>query len=402
MNERTINAQELKHFPAKLTRCELLGHPTEDLLNTWQNGPHNRWAYQVLSRLIPTAVVWRGDGPASHLNRTPQMLAEMTFAKRDGKEVSVRDWLASTYANGLLVLKGGKIVTELYLNGLQPHMRHHWMSATKSLTGVMAGILVGKGLVDLEDNVAIYVPYLKNTAWDGITVQTALHMQSDVQYREVFDDPSAEVWQHESAAGWRRIGEGNPEDNRSFLCQQRKMTKPDGMFHYRSSETSVVATVLEEASGVGLAELISRELWSKLGAEEDGQILVDRTGKAVGMGGFGATLRDGARFGQMMLQEGFFNGQQIVPVDWVHASRRGDSAKFTHYTELLPKGAYSNQWWIINNDRAHYMAFGYGGQYIYINNEANVVIVKYSTYPEPDYGFAKYDFDAFEGLATVL
>jgi CubicO group peptidase (beta-lactamase class C family) len=299
-------------------------------------------------------------------------------------------------------MKDGKIVTELYFNGLQPHVRHHWMSATKSLVGVMAGILAGKGLIDLDRDVTTYVTALKSTAWDGITVQTALHMQSDVQYREIFEDPQAEVWKHESAVGWRRVGEGNPGDNLTFLRQQSKMEEPDGLFHYRSSETSIVATVLEESSGMGLAELISRELWSKLGAEEDGQILVDHTGKAVGMGGFGATLRDGARFGQMMLQEGFFNGQQIVPVDWVHASRRGDSEKFLHYKELLPKGAYSNQWWIINNDRAHYTAFGYGGQYIFINNDSNVVIAKYSTYPEPDYELAKYDFDGFEALAASL
>lgn len=310
--------------------------------------------------------------------------------------------LAATYTDGILVLKDGKIVTELYFNGMQPHVRHHWMSATKSITGLLAGILVGKGQVDLDSNVAAYVPDLKNTAWDGVTVQTALNMQSDVEYREVFDDPQAEVWQHESALGWRRIGEGNPGDNRTFLRQQEKMPEPDGMFHYRSSETSVVASVVEAASGIGLAELISRELWSKLGAEEDGQILVDRTGKAVGMGGFGATLRDGARFGQMMLQEGFFNGKQIVPVDWVHASRKGDSAKFLHYKELLPQGAYSNQWWIIDNEKAHYMAFGYGGQFIYINNDSNVVITKYSTYPEPDYNLAKYDFDALEALAMIL
>lgn len=91
MNKKVLNPQELQYFPNDLTRVDLLGDPTDDLLNTWQNGPHNRWTYQVLSRLIPTAVVWRGNGSASHFDRTPHMLAELTFQRRDGSKGSVRD-----------------------------------------------------------------------------------------------------------------------------------------------------------------------------------------------------------------------------------------------------------------------------------------------------------------------
>ncbi len=393
---------EMRRFPAGQFAEALLGAPDRNFAQSWQNAPHNRVIYQQLSRLLPMAVVWRGRGTVEEFEEDRENLNTIRFRDHRNRQKSVEQWLPATFTDGLLVLKDGEIVTENYFNGMRSHIRHHLMSASKSLVGTLAGNFVARRQINPTNRVSHYVAALRRTAWNNITLRQVLDMMSDVQYREEFNNPRAEVWQHESAVGWRNVGRGNPRSNREFLTRMRKFQNFDNKFHYRSSETDIVAWVLEEVSGIGLAELFSREIWSKLGCEEDAQCTVDRTGECIGMGGFGATLRDCARFGQMMLQDGFFNGQQIVPARWVRACRSGNVANFVHYRTRHPNGAYRNQWWIHDNRHGIYAAVGYAGQYIYINPPANVVIVKHSTYDRPNINYLKDDFAAFDAMAGEL
>src|SRR5262249_51940765 len=151
-------------------------------------------------------------------------------------------------------------------------------------------------------------------------------------------------------------------------------------FNYRSIETDVLAFVLEQAGGARLAELVSREIWAPIGAEEDAYFTVDPAGYALADGGFNATLRDYARFGLLHANHGMANGRQIVPADWIAATRKGDHDKFQgDYRVVLPKGAYKNQFWIEDVSRRAYMARGVFGQMIYIDPDADFVAVKVSS-----------------------
>ena len=155
-------------------------------------------------------------------------------------------------------------------------------------------------------------------------------------------------------------------------------------FRYRSIETDVVAFILERVTGRPLSELVSSELWAPMGAEEDAYFTLDPAGYALADGGFNAVLRDYARFALLHLRGGEMGGRRIVPAAWIEETRSGgDPSKFGGiYHEVLPSGAYHNQFWIEDLDRRAYMARGVFGQFIYIDPEADFAAVKLSSWPE--------------------
>ncbi|MGR5126226.1 serine hydrolase domain-containing protein [Photobacterium swingsii] len=378
----------------------LRGSAYGDFGRSWQNAPHNTTIYQQISRAFPTAVVWRGNGEVSHFEYNKQDLSKITFTNLKGQQETFQHHLDRTFNDGLLIIKDGKIITEEYHNGMKPHTRHHLMSASKSLTSTLFSTFVEDGSVELDKTIATYVPEAKGTAWEDVKVSDVLNMTSNVQYREEFDNPDAEVWAHESAVGWRNVAQGKPSTNREFLYSMNKMDKTDGKFHYRSSETDMLGQIMENVSGIGSAELFSQRIWSKLGAEEDAQCMVDREGACVVMGGFGTTLRDLGRWGQMLANGGKFNGLQIISQDWVNKVSTGDHEKFEHYTGMLPKGAYSAQFWIADNERNITSALGYAGQQVYIDRDINLVIVRLSTWDKPDYSYATDSYRAMEAISN--
>ena len=162
-------------------------------------------------------------------------------------------------------------------------------------------------------------------------------------------------------------------------------SRPHGkVFHYASINTDVLGWLIERASGQRFADFMSDAIWSRLGADHDGHISVDYRGSAVANGGFVLTLRDLARFSQMVLDDGSFNGRQIVPSGWIDDIRfNGDNSawKPTHYSEIWPNGSYRNQWYVTGDDQGSFLAVGVNGQHIWINPSSRVVIVKFSSLP---------------------
>lgn len=389
---------EMRHLPEKIE--SLKGSAYGDFGRSWQNGPFNRTIYQQISRAFPTAVVWRGEGDVSKFAYNLQDLGDISYTNSKGEVESFEQLIKRSFTDGVLILKDGKVITEQYFNGMKPHTRHHLMSASKSLTSTLFSTFIADGSVDLNKTIATYVPEAVGTAWEDVKVKEVLDMVSDVQYREEFTNPDAEVWAHESAVGWRNVAQGNPSTNREFLYTMDKMEKSDGKFHYRSSETDMLGQIMENVSGIGAAELFSQRIWSKLGAEEDAQCMVDREGACTVMGGFGTTLRDLGRWGQMVANDGKFNGEQIIPKSWVDRASTGDHEKFENYTGMLPKGAYSTQFWVTDHKRGITSALGYGGQQVYIDREIDLVIVKLSTWDKPDYGYATDSYKAMEAISN--
>jgi len=154
-------------------------------------------------------------------------------------------------------------------------------------------------------------------------------------------------------------------------------------FHYRSIESDVLAHCLERVTRTRLSELLSRELWQPLGCEESASFTVDPAGYALASGGFNATLRDYARFGQMLLQRGKVGDTQLLPGAWIDDIHNADHGLFGEpYTQAAPNGGYRNQFWIEDVDRPGFMARGVFGQLIYVDPESEVVTVKLSSWPE--------------------
>ena len=171
-------------------------------------------------------------------------------------------------------------------------------------------------------------------------------------------------------------------------------------FEYRSVETDVVAWALERAAHRSLADLVSELIWKKIGAEHNAFFTVDRAVTALADGGFNATLRDYARFGLMMQNSGMVGDTRVVPAAWVDACASGDHSVYGEpYTDTCPDGAYSNFWWVNNIDDGDFMARGVFGQMIYIDRNAELTIVKLSTWP--DYVITDFTRESLAAFAAI-
>ena len=355
-------------------------------LDNWQGPPWNRWSFQHLDEVIPSARIRRGDGPVVELPGDPQPIAQVSFETSSGERTTVGAFLTRTYADGFLVLQGGRVVSEQYFNGMTPATAHLLQSVSKSLTGALAGVLAGRGLLAPQRLAEEYVPELKDTSFAGATVRQVLDMSTGTKFSEEYDDPESDVRRYESAAGWRPPSAGDDLDLFRYMLTLGNHRAHGGVFEYRSILTDLLGWIIERAGEARFADLMSELVWSRLGAEHDARITVDRHGNPMTDGGFSVTLRDLGRFGLMYLRRGAWNAEQIVPAAWVDDTRHADEtcrAAFARSESAprYPRGHYRNQWWVPDGPAGILLAAGIYGQFVYLDMGADVVIVKLSTLP---------------------
>jgi CubicO group peptidase (beta-lactamase class C family) len=352
---------------------------------SFRSFPELRWAWSNIRQLVPTVNVWRGAGPASVLPREEHDIGASASVTMDGRPMTFARMLEETYADGVAVLHRGKLIYERYFGALKPHKPHIAMSVTKSFTGTLAGILVAEGKIDPQAPITDYVPELKACAFGDARVHEVMDMTTGLEYTEVYTDRNSGVFGLRRANGMAPIEPGYEGATNifDFLCAQKKQGEHGKAFAYKTVNSDVLAFICRRASGMTLSDLLSEQIWSPMGAEEDAHYHVDRVGTESGGGGLSTSLRDLARFGETIRNHGRFNGRQIVPSQVVEDIARGrDPEKFkpAGYT-TLPGASYCNQWWVTHNAHGAYMARGVHGQGIYIDPKAEMVIARYASHP---------------------
>jgi CubicO group peptidase (beta-lactamase class C family) len=350
--------------------------PEAVTLDNWQDGPGNRWSFQHVPEVVQTVEISRGDGPVAELTEgTPLVVPDL-----DG-------FLTRTFTDSLLVLRGREIVLERYLNHMTPSTRHLLQSVSKSLCGALVGRLVDSGRVDVEAAVAAYLPELAGSGYADATVRQVLDMTSGVAYDETYDNPDSEVQRHERVGGWRTARPGDPEDTYAFLASLQPGGSHGGTFTYCSANTEVLAWVVERVTGRGFVDVLQRDLWGRIGAEHDACVTVDGRGFPMASGGICVTTRDLARFGRVLLDGGRGpGGAPVVPATWIADIRAGGdpAAAAESMGEAHPQGSYRSQFWVTGDAHGCFYGVGIYGQYLWLNPEADVVVVKLSSLPAAD------------------
>lgn len=357
----------------------------------WDRAPWNRWSFQHIREVMPTAEVWRGEGPVRVLAWAEQDLDGFPVTLTEGGEGTLAELLDETYTDGFILLKSGTVVYERYFNGMTPRSLHLSQSVAKSVTGTVAGMLAARGVIDPAAPVTDLLPELAATGWAGATLQQVLDMTTGTRFSEAYTDPHSEMGQLDVASGWKPPP---PDADPDFpwpahvwelILGLKDRTRPHGTrFEYRSIETDVLAFALERATGKRLPQLVSEELWQKIGAEESACFTLDPAGYALADGGFNACLRDYARFGLAWLEG-------LVPAPWVAATRSPNAALYpAEENPALPEGAYRNFMWLADRQGSRLLCRGVFGQLVYIDFAQAVVAVKLSTWPD----FLNPGFDA--------
>lgn len=353
------------------------------------NFPQNRWALSHMRELVPTVNVWRGPGRRFDLGRPAATdeatIDEMVFDDLDGRRRCWADALLDTYTDGIAVLHRGRLVYERYRGALRPELPHCCFSITKSYAATLAASLVYQGVLDQNRTVLHYLPEMAGTAYADATLRQVLDMQIGVAYSELYSDPNAEIWAYSRAGGLRPRPPGytGAKSFHEFLLTLRKEGEHGTAFAYKTVNTEVLCWVMLRATGEPLPEMLSRQLWSRLECEEDGYITVDSEGIPMGGGGLCATLRDLARFGELMRCDGASPDRQVIPEAVVADIRRGsDPQKFAAAGYTLLRGySYRNMWWVTHNEHGAFEGRGIYGQRLYVAPGAEMVVARFASHP---------------------
>ncbi len=374
-------------------------------LANWQDPPFNRWAFQHIRELIPTARISRGAGRVRRLPEAPEDIAGIGFRSGD-QDLTVRDMLAATYTDGFLVLHRGRVVCESYFNGMTPDTPHLLMSVSKSVVSTLAGILRERGLLDVSAAVQTIVPELTGTSFQGATVQHLLDMRAGTRFDESYDNPDADVRTYERVYLWRPdSATPRPADALEYFATLHNDGAHGGPFRYRSILTDVLGWVIERAAGARLHDLIAKLIWQPMGAEFDAEITVDGRGNAMADGGICASLRDMGRFGLL-----FAGSEQpdLVSASWIRdivAGAPDGPAAFVAAGEApgYPAAAhYRNCWWVREPAVPFFHASGINGQNVFVHVPSQTVVVKLSTWPTALSPAFQLTVDAVLAIAAAL
>ena len=349
----------------------------------WLDGPYNRIGLIRVAELARTARISRGDGPILELPRNERDLASFLF-EFEGEEFRWSKMLEDTYTDGLLVLHEGAVLCEHYSERMDASDTHLLMSVSKSLNSTLCGVLAARDLVETEALVTNYIDELRGTAWDGCTIQHLLDMRAGVRWDYSRDeDVICDV------SGYRTHQRTDiAPDTVSWIRSIGRSCDHGGPFRYISLANDVLGWVLERAGGVRFAELFGREIWSRIGAERDAEILLDSKGFSVVEGGICTTLRDLGRFGLMCLEDGALAGRRVVPAPWLGRLRIRDRQLIDafsgapNYDAATPDAFYHDCWWIDDAPRGVYSGLGINGQTLLVHHPSRTVIVKFSSHPE--------------------
>ncbi|MEP1594893.1 MAG: serine hydrolase, partial [Halieaceae bacterium] len=347
----------------------------------YREQPFNHWAFRNAAAPLNVVMIPREGEIATIPQSTLPEIAVRKSVDLHGRTLSFDDLFEQNFADGVVVVSGDDIRHEVYFGGFGPHAQHIWFSMTKSLVSAAFGLLVDQQKVDLQASPATYIPELKGGGFERVSIQQVLDHATAIDFKENYTDTTSDFFQHYAPAlnlAWLPgAADAQPANTdiygvHDFLA---KFIKPDpalepgAAFDYNSSNADVLGWLIARISGEPLQDFLQKRIWARLGAEHDAYIAVDRAYMPVATGGMNTTLRDAARFGMMIRDQGRFRGEQVIPASWVEAildiddGLKANMAANSKYA-ADPWIAYHNMWWLLDEKAGEFCAVGIHGQVI--------------------------------------
>lgn len=406
-------------LPAKESDPQTLGWmqgfpPPDDKLITQPSSnffsfPKLRWTVCHIRELMPTTEVSRGIGAPSKLSyELDKNIDAITFTPTgSNRPITWQQSLDANYTDGIMILHHGKVVYERQNGCLNEIRQHAAMSMTKSMTGLLAEILVTENKLDDTALVATIIPELANSGFGDATVRQVMDMTTGLDYSENYADPNADIWKYSEAASPLPKPEGytGPNGYFEYLQTVKKKGQHGEAFNYQTINSDTLGWIIARTTGKAVNDLLSERIWQKIGAEQSAYMTVDSKGTPFAGGGISAGLHDMARIGSLMLNKGIINGERLFPaavVDNIEAG--GDKAAFAKANyKQLNNGSYKSMWWLFDNLTPIYAARGVHGQTIYVDPAADMVIVRFASHPDASNG--KNDptsLPAYKAVANYL
>ena len=364
----------------KETRGLLSALPTDRDVLSWKQSQREA-AFRAMDRMPVLA-------KASSVTASPTPLP--LPAGQPLEIPGIDEYLRQQNTAGLVILQDGRVRFERYGLGFDAAGRWTSFSVAKSFTSTLVGAAIQDGHIkSLEDKVSAYLPGLRGSAYDDVTVRQLLTMSSGVRWNEDYEDPEADVAQFNNATP-----EAGMDATVSYLRKLPRAHPPGELWNYNTGETNLIGVLVSAATGKPLAQYLQEKIWHPAGMESQATWLLGRTGNEIAGCCLQASTRDFARFGLFVLANGASSGQQVVPPDWfAQATRKqkdiGD-----------PGRGYGFQWWTY--DDGSVAAQGIFGQGIYIDPQRRLVIASNSNWTRASLGPESKAREAFYAQVRAL
>ncbi len=290
-----------------------------------------------------------------------------------GQYRNLNSYLDRNPVTGLLIAHGDTILYEHYRYARKDSDRFMSQSMAKTIVGMLVGIAISEGAIrSIDDLAATYVPELADSPYGQTSIRDLLHMSSGVRFFE--DSNPGDDRDKLGLDLFDPHGLGAVHAVKRFDKRERA---PGTKFSYASSETEVLGIVLSHATHMSVAQYASERIWKKMGMESDASWGRDASGQNISFCCVSATLRDWARLGMMLADDGRWNGQQIVPREWVlQATSVAPQEGFLAPGKANPIFGYGYQTWILPGERRMFALFGMDGQRIIIDPGSKLVLVQ--------------------------
>ena len=344
-----------------------------------------RWSFSHVRQLLPTAPMPPVDTPVA-LPAAPQDLSGLPVSD-DG--TSLAAFLQANATDAFVVLHRGRLVHEWYGGWGAPDRQHIIFSVSKSMTALLVGVLVGKGVLDPDRLVTHYIPETRGSAYEGATLRHVLDMTVASAFSEEYLDEDGIFMAYRRATAWNPPEEGaSSEGLRSFLA---RLPASDGAhgerFHYCSPHSDLLGWIAERAAGDNFAALMTRYLMQPTGLAAEAYITLDTFGAPRAAGGICLTATDLARLGEMVRCDGAVGARQVVPESWI-ADIRGHDTHAAWLAQIggpsrFPEGCYRSKWYQTGLPDGEFCGIGIHGQWLWINPAREVVIVHLASQDAP-------------------
>ena len=345
--------------------------------------------------VFATRTVARGAA-IQELPRSDIQLQDIAVRSK-GQDFDLADYLSRNRVAGLLLLKRGRMALEYYDPAIDAGTRWISMSMAKSVSTTLVGAAIKDGLIgSVEEQLTRYLPELRGTSYDGVSIRHLLQMTSGVHWDDTHTDGASERRQMLEL----QIAQ-QPGAIMKYLAGQSRVAAPGTIWNYSTGETHVVGALVHAATGGWCADYLSQKIWSKVGMQADATWWLEApNGLEVAGSGINATLRDYARFGLFIANDGVIGNERVLPEGWIAEATAPRQVGNTRVD-------YGYMWWPVPAtdgsfaDRA-FTARGIFGQYIYINPREQVVAVVLSARSKPKGAEAIPDNDFFNSAVAAL
>lgn len=338
------------------------------------------FGFRNVDRLFASRTVRRGV-TVRELARGPVYDAPFSSG---GRTMSIAGLMNQNNMTGLMATAGGRVVLENYGLGLQEHERWSTMSMVKSMSAVLAGAAIADGAIAaLDDAVTNYLPAMRGSGYEGVSVRHLLTMSSGVRWVEDYTDRDSDVNRYS-----RSLARQVPGGVLSLMASLPRAHAPGTFWNYNTGDTYLLGAVICAATQRNLADYMSEKIWQPAGMEFDAYYTLESAGgQEIGGSRAGMALRDMTRFALLVMDGGRVDGASVLDGQWIDTvgTRAFALAGLanTAGTEILGVSGYGLSWWL--DDDGGMWALGHSGQRIYVNRRERITVVQLAVYPEPAY-----------------